>query len=188
MRLKKYLSMLLAYAVLTLAGCASGPPVDPKKENVSLVFGYFDMSDARSNLKWVSLKRYATPPAYYNLGVKDGLFLHIGVEPGAYQVDTFGGTSGLFGGQIHEYNFGGQGRNDTAIRIDKPGVYFLGAYKYVHHDQGLLSPDKFSVQPIKSPSEKELLQRVITRMESSDKLKVYTRQIEMAKKRLAALR
>jgi hypothetical protein len=43
------------------------------------------------------------------------------------------------------------------------------------------------MQPLKTPSEKELLQRLITMLESDSKLKIYTRQIALAKKRLASL-
>lgn len=177
-------------AVLLLNGCASVPPVDPKDESVSIVFGYMDMTDAPSNLQWVSLKRYGDKePTWYDMAARDGLIFHIGIRPGSYQVEKFGGMGGIpfLTRQRYEYNFGTRGRNDTAMRIQKAGIYFLGAYKYVDHPGGLFRADKFDMQPLKSPSEKELLQRLITVLEAESELKMYTRQIALAKKRLAAL-
>ena len=177
-------------AVLVLNGCASAPPVDSKDESVSIVFGYFDMADAPSNLQWVSLKRYGDKEAvWYDMAARDGLVFHVGIRSGSYQVEKFGGMGGipLLTRQRHEYNFGTRGRNDTAIRIQKAGIYFLGAYKYVDRPGGLFRADKFEMEPLKTPSEKELLQRLITMLESDSELKIYTRQIALAKKRLAAL-
>jgi hypothetical protein len=176
-------------AVLTLAGCAS-VPVDPKDESVSMVFGYVDMADAPSDLRWLSFKKYGEKePLWYGMAARDGLIFHIGIAPGSYQVEKFGGMGGIpfLTRKRYEYNLGTRGRNETAIRIQKTGIYFLGAYKYVDHPGGLFRADKFEMQPLKSPSEKELLQRLITVLESDSELKVYTRQIALAKNRLAAL-
>jgi hypothetical protein len=175
---------------LTLVGCASAPPVDSKDESVSIVFGYFDMADAPSNLQWVSLKRYGEKgPMWYDMAARDGLIFHVGIQSGAYQVEKFGGMGGipLLTRQRHEYNFGTRGRNETAIRIQKAGIYFLGAYKYVDRPGGLFRADKFEMEPVKTPSEKEVLRRLITVLESDSELKMYTRQIALAKKRLAEL-
>lgn len=173
--------------VLVLAGCAGGSPVSPTDETLSLVFGYFDMKEAPTKVQWVALKQYGGKDVgSYQLGVEDGLFFHIGVEPGSYQVDKFGG-SGFFRGD-YVYNFGGQGRNSTAIRIQKPGIYFLGAHRYVKHSgKGLFTPDKFDMVPTKSPSEKEVLQRLVKRLENDRELAGYTRQLKLARERLAKL-
>ncbi len=183
-------SSALVLSVL-VAGCAGTTPVSSSDETLSLVFGYFDMKDAPSKVQWVALKQYGGKDAgTYRLAVEDGLFLHVGVEPGSYQVDKFGGSGFLRGDYV--YNFGGKGRNSTAIRIQKPGVYFLGAHRYVNHaGKGLFAPDKFDMeparQPAKSPSEKELLQRVIKRLETDRELQPYTRQLKLARERLARL-
>jgi hypothetical protein len=174
---------------VVLSGCA-GTPIDPKDESVSLVFGYFDMADAPSNLQWASLKRYGEKePVYYQMAARDGLIFHIGIAPGSYQVEKFGGMGGipLLTRSPYEYHFGTRGRNDTAVRIQKPGVYFLGAYKYIEHPGGLFKADKFEMKPITRPSERELLQRLITLLESDGDLNIYARQINLAKKRLAEL-
>jgi hypothetical protein len=188
MNLRWLLSVLLAFG---LGGCASTQSVDTKDETLSLVYGYFDMKDAPSRLDWVSIKQYGTRDAgWYHLRAKEGLFFHVGVEPGSYQVDKFGGMGGipLLTRREFEYDFGSKGRNVTAVRIMKPGVYFLGAHQYVNHaGKGFFEADKFEMKPVKAPSEKELLQRLVKELETDKKLAGYTRQRELAKKRLSQL-
>lgn len=177
-------------AAFLLAGCASGGSVDVKDESLSLVYGYFDMKDAPGGLDWVSLRKYGSKTKdgeWYSMGVKDGVFFHVGIEPGSYQVDKFGSNGGFFSRPV-EYQFGARGRNSTATRITKPGVYFLGSHRYVNHaGKGFFDPDRFEMQAAKSPSEKEVLQRVIQRLESDPELKDYTRQLQLARKRLGEL-
>ena len=178
---------------LTLAGCASAPPIDTKDETRSLVFGYFDMTDAPSKLEWVSLRRYDStekPGQWYGLAVRDGLFFHVGIAPGSYQVDKFGGMGGipLLTRKQFEYSFGSKGRNATAVRIREPGLYFLGAHQYVNHaGKGLFDPDKFEMVTIKTPTEKELLARLVKEMETDKELAGYARQLSLARRRLAQL-
>jgi hypothetical protein len=181
--------LLAGMAALALVGgCATTESVDPKDDSTSLVFGYFDGKDAPSSIDWVSIKRYGGAPAYYQAGATNGLFWHIGVEPGSYQVEKFGGLKRvlIFSNAV-EYNYGTRGRNETAVRIVTPGVYFMGAHRYVAHDGGLFAEDKFAMQAVKSPTEKELLAKLIAQLEADKELRVYTRQIGLAKKRLAEL-
>ena len=175
-----------------LAGCGGSTPVRTDDETVSVVFGYFDMKDAPGRVDWVSLKQYGlegkpNQSGNYQVSAKDGLFFHIGIAPGAYQVDRFGSDGGFFSNPV-EYNFGGKGRNRTAVRIQKPGVYFLGAHRYVNHPgKGFFAADKFDMEPAQSPSEKELLQRIVKQMETDKELQPYTRQLRLAKQRLSQL-
>lgn len=174
---------------LALGGCA-GTPVDPKDESVSMVYAYFDMADAPSKLQWASLKRYGEKEGHwYDMAARDGLVFHVGIAPGSYQIEKFGGTGGIpfLTSKPYEYHFGTRGRNDTAVRVTKPGVYFLGAYKYIEHPGGFFKADKFEMKPLQAPSEKELLQRLITLLESDSDLKMYRHQITFAKQRLAEL-
>jgi len=186
----RWLWVVITLAV-ALAGCASAPPVDPKDETVSVVFGYFDMKNAPSSLAWVSLKHYDgnAKGERYTMAVRDGLFFHVGIGPGSYQVDKFGGTGGIpfLTRRPFEYDFGGKGRNDTAVRIKKPGLYFLGSYKYIDHAGGFFEPDKFEMQPGSEPTEKQLLERLVKELQSDKELTQYSRQIQVVKRRLAEL-
>jgi hypothetical protein len=179
-----------AACLLLVAGCASkGDPIDPKDETLSMVFGYFDMKEAPSDLRWVSIKKYGDKPLFYEAGAKEGLFWHVGIAPGSYQVETFGGQGGIpmLTSSPYRYNFGTRGRNDTAVRVRRPGLYFMGVYRYVEHKGGFMETDRFEMKPAKAPSEKEVLQRLIKEMESDDELRIYTRQLAWAKKRVAEL-
>jgi hypothetical protein len=181
--------ILILGAALVAAGCGSTPtPVDPKDDSRSIVFGYFDMTDAPSGVEWVSLKQYGgDKPAWYDLAVKDGLFFHVAIAPGSYQVEKFGKNPGFLSNTKYVYNFGTRGRNETATRVDKPGLYFLGAYKYVKHQTGWFEQGKFEMQPVNTPSEKELLTRLVKVLESDKELQGYSRQLALAKRRLAQL-
>jgi hypothetical protein len=177
-------------AVLSLAGCAGGGTIDPKDETVSLVYGYFDMKDAPQKVDWVRLRKYdaaAKEAEGYNMAATDGMFFHVGIEPGSYQVEKFGYGGGFLSNPI-EWSFGGRGRNGTAIRITNPGVYFVGAHRYIKHPgKGFFEADRFDMEPAKAPSEKEVLQRVVKRLETDPELKGYARQLQLAKKRLGEL-
>lgn len=185
--------LLVVMMACVLAGCASGSPVDTGDATLSLVFGYFDMKDAPSNLEWVSLRKYDSTKKdgeSYHLAVRDGLFFHVGIAPGSYQVAKFGGMGGipLLTRRPFEYDFGSKGRNTTAVRIRKAGIYFLGTHQYVNHaGKGLFAPDRFEMEPVKTPTEKELLQRLLKELESDNALSGYARQRELARQRLAEL-
>ena len=66
---------------------------------------------------------------------------------------------GFFAGE-HRYNFPRQG-NQTALRIDKPGIYFLGSFKYKTEKSGMFEAGKFSMQKVNKPTEAELLKRIL---------------------------
>jgi hypothetical protein len=130
--------------------------------NNSLVFGYIDMSDAPTKVKGAWLQQLSPPTEspYWSMGIEKGLFYNTFIKPGTYQVSKFAG-SGFMSGS-HEYHFSRQGRNDTAVIIDEPGIYFLGAYKYVQAQKGgMFKRAKFSIERISEPTEAELLQRIL---------------------------
>lgn len=188
--------LILLAAVAALAGCGSAPrqPADPADQRLSVVFGYFDMRQAPSPVEWVSLKAYgAGANNGYTLPGDKGLFLHVAVEPGAYQVDRFGGMSGLKMGNVslfgspHQYNYGTRGRNETAIRVARPGAYYLGSYEYVAHKRGWLEQDEFEMRTLAAPGELDVLRVVQQRLETDDKLEPYTHQLALVKRRVAEL-
>lgn len=185
---------LLVPTILLSTGCAlfsNEKPVDKDDHTLSVVFGHFDMKDAPSwgGIDWVSVKQYKPEVTHYSLGVEDGLFWHIGVTQGAsIQVEQFGRNTRWYSNTVYTYNFGGKGRNDTARVIEKPGVYFLGAYKYKNIDSGsFFKPDSFDMIPAKSPSEKELLTKLLGIMKKSRSLSRYPHQIALIQKRLDQL-
>jgi len=127
----------------------------------SLVFGYIDMSDAPTKVSGAWLEQVSPPTdaPYWSMGVEDGLFYNTFIPPGTYQLSKFSG-SGFMAGP-HEYQFSRQGRNETAVTINRPGVYFLGSFKYVTAQKGgMFKKAKFSIEPIDEPTEADLLRRI----------------------------
>ena len=183
--MRRPIVLLLGFLIFFVTGCA-GDSVDPKDPKLSLVYGYIDMADAPSSLGWVRIKLYDGKNEGYSAAVRKGLFFHVGVEPGPYQVERFGRHTTFWSNTEYTYDFGTRGRNETAIRIDKPGVYFMGAYKYVDIPTGWFQQDKFKMERTQTPSERELLARLATILQ--DDYPQYTRQIAMVRQRLAQLR
>jgi hypothetical protein len=177
------LTFLAAFAVSFLS-CSTGKKIDPKDRTLSMVFGYFDMKDAPSNVEWVSIKKYDMDSSdeYVHAGVQDGIFWHVGVKPGSYQVDTFGGVGGvpMLTQQNYSYNFGSKGKNETAVRIKSPGIYFLGSYKYAQHKDG------FEMKTNATAKEKDILKKLKKIFEEDKELRVYAHQIGLMKRKLAS--
>ena len=155
------LTLLIIAAILS--GCASTPNLGtPDAENVSLVFGHIDMDEAPSELDWVQMKRMrpVTKTPYYNFWVVDGTFFRADVPEGTYKFTSFGGHSG-WKNTSYNYNFPNQGKGELDRRISKPGIYYVGSYKYEKIDTGFFSPDQFNLVPTKAPSELEMLEKML---------------------------
>lgn len=172
-------------ALFLLAACASYDPVDPNDRTRSVVYGYIDMEDAPSSVEWVFIMDYNSDEQGYTAPADDGIFYHIGIPPGPFQVDSFGRNTTWWSNTRYSYEFGGDGRNETARRIKRPGVYFMGAYRYVSVSTGWFEPGKFEMKKTKRPSEREILNKVLARMEEDNP--EYVRQIAMVRSRLAQL-
>lgn len=181
-------------AILLSSGCAlfsTEEPVDHNDKTLSVIFGYFDMEGAPSwgGIDWVSVKQYKPKEAYYYTDVDEGLFWHIGVEKSSVQVEQFGRNTRFYSNATYTYNFGGKGRNATSLIIKKPGVYYLGSYKYKAIDSGsVFKADSFDMEKSSSPSEKQLLTRVLKIIREDSDYSIYTHQIGMIKKRLKQLK
>jgi len=128
----------------------------------SLVFGYIDMSDAPTKVSGAWLEQLSPPTEtpYWSMGVEKGLFYNTFMKPGTYKLSSFAGSGFMAG--AHEYHFPRQGRDETAVTIVEPGIYFLGAYKYVQVQKGgMFKQAKFSLERIDDPGEAELLRRIL---------------------------
>lgn len=136
---------------------------EPEQPDLSIVFGYFDMEDAPVNVKWVQMKRLRpkTDKPYYGFWVDKGLFYRASVPPGTYKFTSFGGHSNLKNAS-YTFDFPDQGRGDMDRVIKKQGVYFVGAYRYNKIKKtGMFRPGKFDLEPANSPTERELLLKLL---------------------------
>jgi len=177
--------LLLGFAVLT-SSCSSTSEeiVDPNNKNVSLIYGYIEMREAKRTLNWLSFRRYRPSAQRYYAKIYDGLFYHIGVEHGSYQVEKFGSYGNRSNhGMI--FTFGASGKNQTAIKIKKPGLYNVGTYKYVAEKDRRGNRTKFSFKKSKIPSEKELLTELLRSVKTNHS--DYVHQIKWIENRLAKL-
>jgi hypothetical protein len=154
--------LLLLAAVVFVAGCAGGGHGrDINDPSNSLVFGYVDMADAPTKVTGAHIMQVAPPTdkPYWGMGVKDGLFYSSYLPPGSYRLSSLHGSHFLRG--EHQYNMGRQGGGDTTVRIDKPGIYFLGSYKYKNVKTGMFEQSKFGIERVSTPGEAELLQKML---------------------------
>lgn len=156
------LCLLLVAVLLTACGSRSiGPERDANDPGNSLVFAYVDMDEAPTKVHGAALKPQGEE-GYWQMGVidhQDGqLLIQSYLPPGSYQLASLRG-SGFFAGN-NVYQFPTYGRNETAVRIQKPGIYFMGAYRYRKVKTGFFEGGKFDFERINSPTELELLQRI----------------------------
>lgn len=161
MNIRHWLVGLIVASMAMLAGCAStgsGRHIDDPTS--SLVFAYIDMDEAPTDISYANLHQVVpkTDMGYWGMSEEDGLLFNQYLPQGAYQLSNFGGSSFLSG--EHRYNFPQYGRNETAVTIEQPGIYFLGAYQYQDVETGFFEAGKFAIEPVSSPSERELLKRL----------------------------
>jgi hypothetical protein len=158
------LSIMVGIALI-LGACGSSPHLNnaPADKNVSMVYGYIDMEDAPSKLQRVTMKKLKpkTSEPYYHFWVVDGMFFRNNVPPGTYKFTQFGGFSG-WKNVDYTYSFPSQGRGGLDRRIRRPGMYYVGSWKYVKiKKKSLFAQDKYDLVRVKSPTEKELLQKML---------------------------
>jgi hypothetical protein len=149
-------------SLAVLAGCASdGHGRDINDPSNSLVFGYIDMSEAPTKAEGVQIMQVAPPTErpYWGTNVQKGLFYTPFLPPGSYKLGAIHGSSFFRGENI--YTFSQQGRGETGTRIDRPGIYFLGLYKYRPVKTGFFEQSKFAIERTSKPTEAELLRRIL---------------------------
>ncbi len=146
----------------------------PKLRNVSpdksLAFIYLDLSEVKVVPTWVTLKQILpkTDRPYFYMGyIIDknnkyaATFVYDTLAPGTYQMALFGGEGRVFMQKTQaEFRMPETGKNETAIVIDHPANYYMGAYKYRSGNSnwaGFINLGKFALEPSPSPSREEAL-------------------------------
>jgi len=180
----------MSLAVL-LTGCSSSPVFrDPQEKNQSLVLAYVDMSDADSEATWLRAKvitKRGVKPTWYSFGfVRDdklGPILHNQyVTPGKIKLDAFGGNAtGFFDNAYYQYNFPKQGRGMGALTVKKPGIYYMGSFKYIPVETGFFEKGKFDIKRVNKPTEKEVLQKFLKHVENGKWKKMIQARIKRLK-------
>lgn len=164
---------VLAWALLLAACAPTGGPQPPPEalpesirlepplhEQVSLVYGYLDMSEAPTPLGWMEFRQVAprTERPFYQMRVYEGVFYMEKFTPGVYVMGEFGGERR--DGQHLTYALP---RSGPAVRlsIGTPGLYFVGAYKYRPVTENGVRVGRFEIDKRGAPSEAEVLARIL---------------------------
>ncbi len=153
------ISLLLI--TLFLSGCAGfgdGRSIDDPTS--SLVFGFIDMEDAPTDISYAKLQQVAPrgEAGFWGMSADDGIVYNQYLPMGTFQMERFGGSSFLWG--EHVYTFPTYGRNETALKIEQPGIYFVGAYAYRDEETGFFEPGQFSIETLDDPTEISILKQI----------------------------
>ena len=158
-------TLLLLWAAVLLTGCGGGTFQKPETQNESIIIGYIDMDDAPGSFNGVSMKKLqpAEKKPYYNFATQDGIFYRGHVPFGVYKMDSFTSFSS-FKNTSYSFNFPQSGRSELDLKITKPGVYFVGSWKFKKVDvsakEWLFGRGKFDLVRIGKPTELELLKKI----------------------------
>ncbi|MGH7255233.1 MAG: hypothetical protein ACREI3_05590, partial [Nitrospirales bacterium] len=167
---------VLWFSMWLLGGCAYGfsdhktlgtQPDQPTSNQTSFVFGYIDMQDADPGLDWVTFQQLAPVAKDPDIPgrARDGIFYLENVALGSYQVYDFGGRGGGFFAKGNLYatypvSFPVSRQSGfMRVKVEKPGVYFLGSYKYVSVKGSRFTTSYvYDLEPLKTPTEREVLE------------------------------
>ena len=175
---------ILIVMTFALGGCADRMIRDEDDSaSKSLVFGYVDMQEAPVSLDWLTIRQVLpkTDKPYWHASTDDGMFWNPHIKGGAYQMDAFGGHSGWRNAN-YTFSFPRQYAEGGRFKIQKSGIYFLGSYKYKDVKTGIFEPGKFDFERVDSPTERELLERLLKFTESNAwKARINQRIAELSK-------
>ncbi len=146
------------------------------------------MKQADNDLAWAHIWRYApNNKRLYNTMAEEGIFWHMGIDKGRFQLAAFGTKTGRLSGVQHNYSLGWDKGNFSSIHVRKPGAYYMGSYRYIHvPSKSIREVDGFRLERMQSMSERKLLEKLLTILKK-DYAK-YTHQIALLDKRLRRLR
>ena len=153
---------------LAASGCALNPEVrTTTDENSSLIFGFYDMSEAPFELGCVRITQDERAGIAYRQScmttLKSGLFFLENAPPMKYHIPFF-----YAGGRLHMIS------SDRKDLIDVPAgsLYFLGSFKYkvLYRNLGeimQLTPEKYGLGPVKTPDETAVLKMLLERVKDA---------------------
>ena len=153
--------MAVVAPVIFLAACGGGRPrqmEEPKNADVSLLYGHIDMNDGPCWVSWFTMKQVLpeVEKPFWNFRVHDGAFYAEYIPLGSFQFSEFGGQDSWPGNTIYTFKFPQQLQG---LRIEKPGLYYLGSYKM--KDEGSFFTSKYDIDVAEKPTEKEILEKIL---------------------------
>lgn len=181
--------LLLVVSMFALTACGPSKIVkEMENQDSVLVFGYAYDADGPLDFDWIQLRqKIANKDTYVRIRTDNkGLFYGENLPLGDYQINRYGwggepvGETGVFGVQSNSLMFQKEG-NPTTVQAKSPGVKFMGSFRYTFAKTGFFSKAKRSFDRAASPSEKEVLEKLL-------KYTKDTRWEAQVKKRLAELK
>jgi len=158
--------VLGAMVCLLVGGCALNPEVRTSSDdNSSLIFGFYDMSEAPYELTCVRITQDERAGIAYRQScmktLSNGLFFLENAPPMKYHVPFF-----YAGGRLHMIS------SDRKDLIDVPArsLFFLGSFKYkvLYRNLGeimQLTSEKYGLGPVKSPDEVAVLKMLLEKVQ-----------------------
>jgi hypothetical protein len=162
-----------AYIVGSRDTISSGFDKEQKRTG-SFVFGYIDMKEADPDLDWALLYHFAQGEQTKSIPMRtsEGAYYLENVPPGSYSIGEFGGRAtnffsagALIAFRPYFYTIGTEPA--FRVKIEKPGIYFVGAHKFQPHKSDKSGSDKFELNPLDSPTQKEILAKIVERAKGS---------------------
>jgi len=164
-----WLRRLLMGAVVlaALSGCvADNLPMDNDfGPDRSLIYGYIDMSSASVPMDAAVLAQVEpeTDHPYYDFTVRKGVIYASNIPPGKYVPWQFGGGNvGTFTVHAYSYQFPFEKIRQLRVNTHKPGLYYIGSWKFVRTGKGAEKSQKFKFIPSNKMNEKKILERLLT--------------------------
>lgn len=173
---------LIMATLFLIGGCASSPLVQPPaNNNESLIFGYVDMRESRARLSGAVFKQISPPIEWpfhiSNIHRFTVFYTQHGVQPGIYKMDNLRTIGGFQDSIVGVYDFPKSGKGEMDLKITKPGVYFVGSWKFKR-----LDGDKFDIERLNSPTELEVISQVLPYAEDKYWKDMILARIEQLKK------
>lgn len=173
-RFFKYIAVMTM--MFSLSGCAvywtkSKYASEQKDPDTILLFGYLDDSDAPFKMKRGEIKqvRPATKRSYKEFrSDKKGIFYLENLPVGSYELMEFSGPDKwILSSDWWDWNIGHlrskPGFEKSQVKANAPGVYYMGSYRIDKvKDGGLFSFNKYETVATDSPSEKEILEKLLS--------------------------
>ncbi len=163
---------LFAVLALTLTACGAPHVREMSDPATTLVFGYISQSDKPMDYGWVQLKHTDSRGnvTYYTTSAYDGMFYAENLPLGKYSIHRFGqgtmrpmgNSPTLAGGSGSMWILGDEGGAGTATVVKKPGVHYMGSFKYTYVEpKTFFGRGSFAFDRADAPPEKELLQHLL---------------------------
>lgn len=162
---------VMLVSLLALTACGPSKSVkEMESPNSVLVYGFItdDDSGRPSDFTWIQLaEKTRGGTSYVRIRTDEkGLFYGENLPLAQYQVHRFAwggapiGSGAAMGSSVSIYSLGDE-KNPTVLQAKTPGLKYAGSFGYGLVKTGFFSQPKFSFKRVSTPTEKEVLQKLL---------------------------